>query len=307
MMEKIFNLIKNIIIFGIIIYVVYFFILNVNEFIGIDINYNNYDINNQQMVDQNENIDTKQKEKRNYIDENFYPYYALLNEEEKEIYYDILEASNVYQEEVVIESIITPDELKKIFYSVLYDHPEIFWVKNSYEYLTFENDNKIFSINLKYIDTMENMEFMKEQFDNTVNSIVNDALNYGSDIEKEKYVHDTLANMIIYDENSKDDQSAYGALVNKRAVCTGYAKAFQIIMMKLNMPTFLIVGVADNESHAWNLILLNGDYYNVDVTWDDQVWGIIYDYYNLNDLEISKDHTRGELSINLVESYGIKY
>ena len=77
-------------------------------------------------------------------------------------------------------------------------------------------------------------------------------------------------------------------------------------MTKLGIPTYYITGEAKGD-HAWILILLEDGYYNVDVTWDDQVDRIIYKYYNVNEEKISVDHTRKELSSMLVKAEGIKY
>lgn len=62
-------------------------------------------------------------------------------------------------------------------------------------------------------------------------------------------------------------------------------------------------GVADGGAHAWNIIKLGENFYNVDVLWDDTVGESYntkcYVYFNLPDSEFSKDHTRTGLSINL--------
>jgi len=304
-MERIFNFIKDIIVFGIILVIIYYLFGNLNSILEVNYDYN-YDVNSN--VASNSDSETKErKEIRNYIDKVFNPYYALLDMNEKEIYYDMLEAVNIYQDEVIIDGKITTDNLKKIYYSVIYDHPELFWAKSNYEYYTFDGSDDVYSIKFKYMENMDNIESMKQEFNLIVDNIVNEASKYESDIDKEKYVHDTLAKMITYDENMVSDQSAYGALIEKRAVCTGYAKAFQLIMIKLNIPTYFITGTANEGLHSWNLVLLDDDYYNVDVTWDDSKNTIIYDYYNLNDKEISRDHTRDELSSTIFPSYGIKY
>jgi transglutaminase/protease-like cytokinesis protein 3 len=77
-------------------------------------------------------------------------------------------------------------------------------------------------------------------------------------------------------------------------------------MTKLGIPTYYITGDA-NGDHAWNLILLDDGFYNVDLTWDDQVDRIIYKYYNVNEEMITTDHTRRELSTKLVKAEGSKY
>lgn len=81
-------------------------------------------------------------------------------------------------------------------------------------------------------------------------------------------------------------------------------------MQKLEIPTAFVVGYA-GEAHAWNLIKLNGEYYNMDVTWDALIGNpattYYYDYFNITDGEISRDHIRRELSIGLPAADGTKY
>ena len=67
-----------------------------------------------------------------------------------------------------------------------------------------------------------------------------------------------------------------------KAVCEGYARAFKYIMDGLGIPCVLVSGTATNssgltESHAWNYVYLNYQWYAIDVTWDDPI--IIGDGY----------------------------
>ena len=107
---------------------------------------------------------------------------------------------------------------------------------------------------------------------------------------------------MYYDLRAPNNQSAYSALVTGASVCAGYAKAFQYIMMKLNIPCYYCVGFA-GEDHAWNLIRLDGKFYNVDVAWDDpegnEAGTYNYDYFNLSDRAILKDHRRTEMAVYL--------
>jgi hypothetical protein len=58
--------------------------------------------------------------------------------------------------------------------------------------------------------------------------------------------------------------------VEKKAVCAGYAKAFQYITNRLGIECEYVRGrCKSGEWHAWNIIKLEGDYYYVDATWDD--------------------------------------
>ena len=81
-------------------------------------------------------------------------------------------------------------------------------------------------------------------------------------------------------------------------------------MQKLGIPAAYIVGYA-GEAHAWNLLQLGGEYYCMDVTWDDPVGNppttYYYDYFNITDAQISKDHTRDAISAQLPVASGTLY
>lgn len=258
----------------------------------------------------------KKIKSRNYIDENMNPYFTLLNNEEKQVYYDILENANNYNKEIIELTYQLPlDNVHNAFLSVMYDNPELFWLK-SYLYYTFENEDKIPEIVLKYYEDTEDLELMKNNLNNAVLEIVTEANKLSSNIEKEKYVHDILASKIEYDFSMKEDQRAYGALINNKSVCSGYAKAFQLVMRKLNIPTYYISGDITKDGdvgpHAWNMVKLENELYNVDLTWDDVIdqYGknrIIYRYFNVNDDTMNQNHVRKDLSIKLPNALGGKY
>ncbi len=254
----------------------------------------------------NELLKSGEVKNRDYIDAEFYPYYALLNESQKEVYYDIIEGANEYKEFIIPSRKIKTEDVKDIYYAVMYDHPEIFWLDSKYSFDYYHDTNEVIKITLSYTSVISDIDHNREIFDEAINSIVDVAKTYELDYEKEKYVHDALINIITYDEAYKEDQSAFNAMINNKAVCAGYAKSFQIIMTKLGIPTYYITGDA-NGDHAWNLILLDDGFYNVDLTWDDQEDRIIYKYYNVNEEMITTDHTRRELSTKLVKAEGSKY
>lgn len=105
-------------------------------------------------------------------------------------------------------------------------------------------------------------------------------LNQGSDYEKIKKTHDYLCNRIKYTlDGGPEKYTAYGALVEGKAVCEGYAIAFQRLMEAMGIPCYIATGVVKGEGHAWNLVQLNGQWYHLDVTWDDQENRIIYNYF----------------------------
>jgi transglutaminase-like putative cysteine protease len=68
-------------------------------------------------------------------------------------------------------------------------------------------------------------------------------------------------------------QEAYGILVAGTAVCTGYAHAFQLLAQASGLEPVVVTGTASSGfttgGHAWNQVLVDGQWLVVDATWDD--------------------------------------
>ncbi len=120
-----------------------------------------------------------------------------------------------------------------------------------------------------YLDTAE----QEQQADAAVNRFVT-SLDTGSmsDVQILKAVHDELCERNVYcyaalgdRENHYTAYTAYGALVEGTCVCQGYSLAFYRICRELGYSVRIIT----SDTHAWNLVGLDGKYYYVDVTWDD--------------------------------------
>lgn len=112
-----------------------------------------------------------------------------------------------------------------------------------------------------------------------------------SDVEKVRKAHDWIVNNITYEKRPNDDQTLYSGIIEKRTVCAGYAKTFKAIMNKLNIPSMFITGDigSTTERHAWNLVELDGEWYHVDTTWDDDKSGKPkYDYFLIHDDDFKK-------------------
>lgn len=113
--------------------------------------------------------------------------------------------------------------------------------------------------------------------------------------EKELAVHDYLVQNVSYDEtlSGADSHDAYGAMILGSAVCDGYAESFQTLMDMMGIPCCRVTGTANGQSHGWNIVQLDGAWYNVDVTFDDPVGAqdvISHKYFNVSDAEMGIDH-----------------
>ena len=146
-------------------------------------------------------------------------------------------------------------------------------------------------------------------FYNRLKECLDQANSKSTKVEKEKAVHDWIILNCEYDEenyyNGSIPWSSFnpeGVFINGRAVCNGYALAFQLCMEILGIESKIIVGTASYDYHAWNIVKMDdGCWYHVDVTWDDPLpdrkGRLIYTYFNVTDHYIS-GYGRHKFQIN---------
>ena len=251
-----------------------------------------------------DNLDEPENTGTEYtFDETTYPYRALLNATEQQVYNQIYaNALESNTDTFTLVETLTVDEMCDTMNAVFNDHPELFWLNTSYKY-GYNNSNKVVQVQLSYGISGSDLTTAKLNFDSVVSTIVAGAKNYSSEIEQELYIHDTICDMCTYDTDAELNQSAYSALVLGKTVCAGYARAFQVVCQELGLTCYYITGTASGGDHAWNIVSIDGDFYNVDLTWDDSIsesyGSSVYTYFNLTDSAISADHSRSTLSSNL--------
>lgn len=132
--------------------------------------------------------------------------------------------------------------------------------------------------------------------DEALGTLINEDM---EDYAKVLAIHDYLIDRTVYptdfDAEDEDLQSIYGALVEGMAVCSGYTDAFNYMAGKAGVESIIVVGVAGGIDHSWNMVKLEGDWYHVDVTWNDLVdeegpKAMGYNYLNVTSREIAKNH-----------------
>lgn len=98
------------------------------------------------------------------------------------------------------------------------------------------------------------------------------------DFSKEAAIYEWVIQSVEYDwshtdvmeETPRESYTPYGGLVNRTAVCLGYAATFQLLAELAGIECVTVVGAANSsaDDHAWNQVRLGGEWYCVDVTWD---------------------------------------
>ena len=170
------------------------------------------------------------------------------------------------------------------------------------------NSNEGYDLNIfydvSYLSSLEQEEKVDEEVSNLLKSL---DLSNKTDYQKVKAIYDYICSNVTYDHDNLNDESyslkytAYAALINKTAVCQGYASLFYRLALDAGVDTRVISGEAGGP-HAWNIVKLNGKYYNLDSTWDAGRSTYAYFLKNTNDFD---DHVRDNdyQSNDFIEEY----
>ena len=240
--------------------------------------------------------------------EKFYPYYNMLDENTQALYRQIYANAQALNNRFAPIVRVSKQELKNAFEAVVDDHPELFWLNTSYQ-CQYVPSGLVAEITLDFNRTADQLEVSKRNFEDGAQNILDLAGNPENggmtDAEAELAIHDALISQISYDTAAELNQSAYSALVNGVTVCAGYARAYQYLCQKCNIPCYYCTGYA-GQNHAWNIVGLDGEYYNVDATWDDAA-SDTHAYFNKTDADFATDHIRRDLSVYLPPCNGETY
>ena len=138
-----------------------------------------------------------------------------------------------------------------------------------------------------------------------------DKFRHLSDVDKVMAVHNYLIDHIEY-SNPHIRSFAYGALIEGKAVCQGYAQSLAMILNNLNVECHTIVAMTKGSNpvlHEWVRVKLDGEWYYIDLTWDDTPWAEDknYKYFLINTDMISRDHETGYSLAGGPEVDGSKY
>jgi hypothetical protein len=119
-----------------------------------------------------------------------------------------------------------------------------------------------------------------------------------SDLEKELYIHDFMCENVTYDKLKKQySHEILGPLGQGVGVCEGIAKSVKILCDQLSIPCIVVISENNPDKrikyrHAWNVIRIKGVWYHLDATFNNSLGKkeVRYDYFNLDDKSIFKDH-----------------
>ncbi|MBR7133798.1 MAG: hypothetical protein IKD04_09740 [Clostridia bacterium] len=233
--------------------------------------------------------------------------YGLLSGEEKRFYDAALQAVNDFVPELAVTDItITDTQVNKIIDFVQRDHPEIFWFQHGATYYFDTVTHIVNRVEFEYCMPRAEAEKRQKKLDTAVKAFMSGITSSMSDYEATLHIYENIIRLVDYDtvglerqngnisSDIPDDlRSIYGVFVNKKAVCAGYAKATQYLLNLCGIECTYVT----SDTHAWNMVKLEGDYYHLDTTWGDgtdtkkekaQSEAISYDCFCITTAELSR-------------------
>lgn len=221
--------------------------------------------------------------------------------------YIILEARKSLKPEIIIET--KESVYKELLSSEFYQNKGIKELHYSFN----KNESKLkvtikYSVYAQILALTENPSKSSAYASNeakelniSMNNILKEEISEDmSEYEKEQVIHDYMVKNYKYDTgvNANDyehpSQSVKGLLYDKLGICQGYAETFDLFMKKIGINSQMVWGEALEEKHVWNMVELDGQWYMVDVTWDDPVpdrEGVVsHEYFNVTEKKLGLTH-----------------
>ena len=267
-------------------------------------------------------------------------WHAQLSDDERAMYDEIYPHFMAHDEAFHLSGAFVRcvDETEGLAYyhveeAILNDHPELFWINpwmssvdNYYFDYSYYEDNLDWGADctITYPVSAEDAEQIRAEMDEVVDGFLQTVPEDASDYEKALRAYLWLADHVTYDQEAgtvdidaaaepnakeadrmalarrKDEQLADSALVDQLSVCSGYARAYQLLLTRMGIPCTTVTGdcqdgtkeepFGEEEPHTWVLLCLSGRLGYCDPTWGDSDFAVRAE--TMDDL-VSEDELEG--------------
>ncbi len=195
--------------------------------------------------------------------------YSTLTDEEKKLYDDIVAGIEGLKYKICDEDDYSLEEWSKIYGLVYMQEPRLFYMNAKLKV------GKLFYLT----KDAEAINEMQHSIDAVADKLVEEANTKSSTFDKLLVFHDYLvlnSTFELKDEITNYNATIYNAFGSGEAQgniqCAGYAKAMQYLCDKAGITSMVVTGeTATGQTHAWNVVDVNGKWYNLDATWDDPI------------------------------------
>ena len=213
-------------------------------------------------------------------DTEVHPAYDTLSDRQKALYDSLCKGVPKYARSIQVQS-LTLDDADTAMFAFMSDHPEYFWFKDAYSMYYYPETGMATEVKLVTTLDTKKLDSMRESLSAIAGTFSPSGTSY---VEKVRSIHDWLIKRISYDLTTENSGNVYGALVEGKVRCEGYSYALNYMCSMHGIPSIYISGDVRGEEarHAWNIVLMDdGKWYYVDLTWDDprSPISVEYDYF----------------------------
>lgn len=198
--------------------------------------------------------------------------YGQLDATAQAVYDEVLHAILEHKEKIEVSTLDT-GVLEQAFYSVRADYGGLFWIEG-YTYTEYYNGDQVTGLEFAphYTMTRDRREELQQAVDAAAEQMLGGISSEDADYQKARFVYDTLINTVAYRPQAENSQNILSVFLNRETVCQGYACAVQYLFERLGIPCVVVTGTAAGQAHAWNMVMLDGNYYYMDVTWGNSAY-----------------------------------
>lgn len=218
------------------------------------------------------------------------PYsYNQLSEKQQYIYDAVVSAAEKLKTDVALSTVmdISAEEYGEVYQQIYNDEHAMFYIDTKMQYAMNTNTKKLASAIIFYKYSDEKIIEMQKKIEAEATRVLDGIKSDMTEYDIVKYFHDYLASNVVYDKEAPNCHDIYGVFVDKRAICGGYSKAFSYLCDKVGIETATVTGDADGEAHMWNMVKIDGQWYNIDITYavtESELGSYVrYDYFCVSD------------------------
>lgn len=196
-----------------------------------------------------------------------YGYYQL-DADEKAAYDQLVQGIQNFQSTITLKRELDSAAVKKIIDIIRTENAELYYL-GQVEFSTNKTTQIVSYVTLTYLFTQTEVQQLNAAADERIREILSKIPNGADDVTKIKIFHDQIILNCTYNLDYRYAATPYGALVAGQALCEGYARSFAMLCNKAGIENLFAIGANQNEDHIWNMVHLDGNWYNIDLTWDD--------------------------------------
>lgn len=204
-----------------------------------------------------------------------------------------------FEENIDVSSCaLTPNELLRAFLCVIKDDPYLFFVSRNLRY-SYKTNGCVLCITPQYTMTGEDYERAITYCRERVKAMAALAEHFENDVEKALFLHDFICERFEYDSDLKNDD-IYDFLITGKGTCEAYMLLYTAVLRECGIEAHF--AASDSLTHIWNIVRVDGEWYHVDLTWDDSASAetVSHRHFLLSDAEaIEKGHKEWYLPIDV--------